>query len=171
VNDVDLHRKGGPPIAEAQIDRSNLIAWLLNASTRLSSFGGTGRVATVNRQPSTVTMAQQTTLDEWAKDPLVDPEIRAHVYSLISAVSRNIPNTNNSLYTRLTSAAWWNRRRRDVCARRRCTSMLEGPAKMAQVRRRTVEQTRCSTLHGRGEPCERGSSGDAGQNIGEGHAG
>lgn len=34
-------------------------------------------------------MAQQTTLDEWAKDPLVDPEIRAHVYSLISAVSHN----------------------------------------------------------------------------------
>ncbi|KAF2791486.1 drug resistance protein MdrA [Melanomma pulvis-pyrius CBS 109.77] len=31
-------------------------------------------------------MAQQTTLDEWAKDPLVDPEIRAHVYSLISAL-------------------------------------------------------------------------------------
>ncbi|KAF2178888.1 timeless-domain-containing protein [Zopfia rhizophila CBS 207.26] len=28
----------------------------------------------------------QTTLDEWAKDPLVDPEIRAHVYSLISAL-------------------------------------------------------------------------------------
>ena len=27
----------------------------------------------------------QTTLDEWAKDP-VDPDIRAHVYSLISAV-------------------------------------------------------------------------------------
>lgn len=36
---------------------------------------------------STTTMAQQTTLDEWAKDPLVDPEIRAHVYSLITAVS------------------------------------------------------------------------------------
>lgn len=35
---------------------------------------------------STTTMAQQTTLDEWAKDP-VDPEIRAHVYSLITAVS------------------------------------------------------------------------------------
>lgn len=32
----------------------------------------------------------QTTLDEWAKDP-VDPEIRAHVYSLISAVSAAIP--------------------------------------------------------------------------------
>ncbi|KAF2115976.1 drug resistance protein MdrA [Lophiotrema nucula] len=30
-------------------------------------------------------MAQQTTLEEWAKDP-VDPEIRAHVYSLISAL-------------------------------------------------------------------------------------
>ncbi|KAL5426667.1 Topoisomerase 1-associated factor 1 [Paraphaeosphaeria minitans] len=30
-------------------------------------------------------MAQQTTLDEWAKDP-VDPEIRAHVYSLITAL-------------------------------------------------------------------------------------
>lgn len=28
----------------------------------------------------------QTTLDDWAKDP-VDPEIRAHVYSLITAVS------------------------------------------------------------------------------------
>ncbi|KAH7139253.1 timeless protein-domain-containing protein [Dendryphion nanum] len=28
----------------------------------------------------------QTTLDEWAKDPLVDPEIRAHVYSLITAL-------------------------------------------------------------------------------------
>lgn len=28
----------------------------------------------------------QTTLDEWARDP-VDPEIRAHVYSLASAVS------------------------------------------------------------------------------------
>lgn len=36
---------------------------------------------------STTAMAQQTTLDEWAKDPLVDPEVRAHVYSLISAVS------------------------------------------------------------------------------------
>jgi hypothetical protein len=34
----------------------------------------------------TTTMAQQTTLDDWAKDP-VDPEIRAHVYSLITAVS------------------------------------------------------------------------------------
>lgn len=33
----------------------------------------------------TTTMAQ-TTLDDWAKDP-VDPEIRAHVYSLITAVS------------------------------------------------------------------------------------
>lgn len=31
-------------------------------------------------------MAQQTTLDEWARDP-VDPEIRAHVHSLITAVS------------------------------------------------------------------------------------
>ncbi|KAJ4349912.1 Topoisomerase 1-associated factor 1 [Didymosphaeria variabile] len=30
-------------------------------------------------------MTQQTTLDEWAKDP-VDPEIRAHVYSLITAL-------------------------------------------------------------------------------------
>ncbi|KAH7400701.1 topoisomerase 1-associated factor 1 [Phaeosphaeria sp. MPI-PUGE-AT-0046c] len=30
-------------------------------------------------------MAQQTTLDEWARDP-VDPEIRAHVYSLITAL-------------------------------------------------------------------------------------
>ncbi|KAF1978322.1 topoisomerase 1-associated factor 1 [Bimuria novae-zelandiae CBS 107.79] len=30
-------------------------------------------------------MAHQTTLDEWAKDP-VDPEIRAHVYSLITAL-------------------------------------------------------------------------------------
>lgn len=34
---------------------------------------------------TTTTMAQ-TTLDEWARDP-VDPEIRAHVYSLITAVS------------------------------------------------------------------------------------
>ena len=33
----------------------------------------------------TTTMAQ-TTLDDWARDP-VDPEIRAHVYSLITAVS------------------------------------------------------------------------------------
>jgi hypothetical protein len=32
-------------------------------------------------------MAQQTTLDEWAKDPVVDPEIRAHIYSLVNAVS------------------------------------------------------------------------------------
>lgn len=31
-------------------------------------------------------MAQQTTLDEWAKDPVVDPEVRAHVYSLVNAV-------------------------------------------------------------------------------------
>ena len=30
-------------------------------------------------------MAHQTTLEEWARDP-VDPEIRAHVYSLITAV-------------------------------------------------------------------------------------
>ncbi|KAL1610260.1 Topoisomerase 1-associated factor 1 [Paraconiothyrium brasiliense] len=30
-------------------------------------------------------MSQQTTLDEWSKDP-VDPEIRAHVYSLITAL-------------------------------------------------------------------------------------
>lgn len=28
---------------------------------------------------------EQMTLDEWAKDP-VDPETRAHVYSLITAV-------------------------------------------------------------------------------------
>ncbi|KAF2200928.1 timeless-domain-containing protein [Delitschia confertaspora ATCC 74209] len=31
-------------------------------------------------------MAQQTTLDEWSKDAQVDPEVRAHVYSLISAL-------------------------------------------------------------------------------------
>ncbi|KAF2280144.1 topoisomerase 1-associated factor 1 [Westerdykella ornata] len=31
-------------------------------------------------------MAHQTTLDEWAKDPVVDPEVRAHVYSLITAL-------------------------------------------------------------------------------------
>jgi hypothetical protein len=32
------------------------------------------------------TTMEQTTLEEWAKDP-VDPETRAHVYSLITAVS------------------------------------------------------------------------------------
>jgi hypothetical protein len=37
---------------------------------------------------STTTMAQ-TTLDEWASDP-VNPEVRAHVYSLISAVGTPI---------------------------------------------------------------------------------
>ena len=36
----------------------------------------------------------QTTLDEWVRDP-VDPEIRAHVYSLISAV--RLPFLGNSL--------------------------------------------------------------------------
>ncbi|KAF2747937.1 timeless-domain-containing protein [Sporormia fimetaria CBS 119925] len=34
-------------------------------------------------------MAQQTTLDEWARDPLVDPEVRAHVYSLVNALGGN----------------------------------------------------------------------------------
>jgi hypothetical protein len=47
-------------------------------ASRLSAQRGTAT--------STTTMAQQTTLDDWAKDP-VDPEIRAHVYSLITAVS------------------------------------------------------------------------------------
>jgi hypothetical protein len=53
---------------------------------------------------TTTTMAQST-LDDWARDP-VDPEIRAHVYSLISAVSHcNI--ALQSFMSANACAAWW----------------------------------------------------------------
>lgn len=44
----------------------------------------------------------QTTLDDWVADP-VNPELRAHVYSLVTAVSSIL-----ALYfIWLTHIAWW----------------------------------------------------------------
>jgi len=62
-----------------------------DARTRLAEFTrGTTTASTTVRcsaaNSSDNTMAQQTTLDDWARDPVVDPEVRAHVYSLVNAV-------------------------------------------------------------------------------------
>jgi len=77
------------------------------------------------RAHNRVHIMEQTTLDDWAKDATVDPEVRAHVYSLISAVSSSqSPNYPPSL----TPPAGWYRRRRNICSRRRRFTLFKGSA-------------------------------------------
>lgn len=54
--------------------------------TRARDASAGHRIAAAGAHQRPSPAMAQTTLDEWAKDP-VDPEIRAHVYSLITAVS------------------------------------------------------------------------------------
>jgi hypothetical protein len=84
-----------PSLGKAERTRLAWLSWLgefalfgsaigtlrVRATTRLAAIA-----ARASSQTTTTTKMAQTTLDDWAKDP-VDPEIRAHVYSLISAVS------------------------------------------------------------------------------------
>lgn len=62
-------------------------------------------LGTVGSRMTTITMAQ-TTLDEWAKDP-VDPEIRAHVYSLITAVCFHSIAPLCSMFANACTARWY----------------------------------------------------------------
>ena len=75
------------------------------------------------------------TLGEWAQ-PVVDPEVRAYVGSLVSAVRlfkhlnglRKDGNLQRHLARRKQCRGDW-----PLCVRRRCAGVLKGLEKMAQI--------------------------------------
>lgn len=135
---------------------------LILADVRASRLDASQDRGTAGCWTITTTMAQ-TTLDDWAKDP-VDPEIRAHVYSLITAVGHTkIAHRYSQFPNAHVARRHW--RRWHLRPRRRRTRVSERLAKMAQVRRRTAESPRCGTMYGRSEPGEGRSAGDSSKGV------
>lgn len=70
------------------LDRAGMQGWDI-ASTLAPLYASDAWESIAEHVDHDYHIMAQTTLDEWAKDP-VDPEIRAHVYSLITAVRSSI---------------------------------------------------------------------------------
>ena len=78
---------------------------------------------------------------------VVDPQVRAYVSSLVTAVSLQLFNQNDADHLK----AWrqWCRGRRAIRVGRRCFGMSPRYQEMVETPRRPIQQTRCRTMSGR----------------------